>query len=196
MAQQRDFDADVQRSITIQKSPEELYQAWQQPENLVRFVVGAKSVTPLEGKRSKWVLDVPGLGPETWTMEVTEDRENELLSWRTTDNPRIDQEGTVRFLPAPRDWGTEIRLQVKSHFPGGVASQAAARVLGRSPEDYLVRTLRNFKQLVETGEVATSQGPIGQRRMTTGLAPKVAAAGASVGLFLTTLYLRARRTRK
>ncbi len=196
MAQQHDHDTDVRRSITILKSPEELYRAWRQPENLVRFVTGTKSVDVLDDGHLKWVAEIPGLGPETWTMEITGDQENELISWRTTDNPRIDQEGTVRFLPAPRDLGTEVRLRVTTRAPGGPTAQAAAKLLGRAPEDYLVRTLRNFKQLVETGEVATNQGPTGQRRITTGLAPKVAAAGGTVALFLTTLYLRARRAKR
>ncbi len=196
MAQQHNYDTNVRRSITVLKSPAELYRAWRQPENLVRFVDGTQSVDVLDDTHLKWVADLPELGPETWTMEITADHENELISWRTTDNPRIDQEGSVRFLPAPHDLGTEVRLQVTTRIPGGPTTQAAAKLLGRSPEDDLVRTLRNFKQLVETGEVATNQGPVGQRRITTGLAPKVAAAGGTVALFLTTLYLRARRAKR
>ncbi len=196
MAQQHNYDTNVRRSITVLKSPAELYQAWRQPENLIRFVAGTKSVDVLDDTHLKWVAEIPGLGPETWTMEITADHEDELISWRTTDNPRIDQEGSVRFLPAPHGLGTEVRLQVTSHVPGGPTTQAAAKLLGRSPEDYLARTLQDFKQLVETGEVATNQGPIGQPRITTGLAPKVAAAGGTVALFLTTLYLRARRAKR
>ena len=196
MAQQQNHGTDVRRSITILKSPAELYQAWRQPENLVRFVAGAKSVDVLDDTHLKWVAEIPGLGPEAWTMEIINDQEDALISWRTTDNPRIDQEGTVQFLPAPRDLGTEVRLQVTTRVPGGPTAHAAAKLLGRSPEDYLVRTLHSFKQLVETGELATNQGPMGQRRITTGLAPKVAAAGGTVALFLTTLYLRARRAKR
>jgi uncharacterized membrane protein len=195
MTQQRDYNVHVRRSITIDKGPEELYRAWRQPENLVRFVAVAKSVDRIDDKRSRWIAEIPGLGVESWTSEIVEDQENRLLSWRTTDNPRIHQEGTVRFVPAPNDLGTEVRLEIKSHIPGGPAASTAAKLVGRSPQDYVSRTLHNFKQLMETGEVATSQGPIGHRRIMTGVAPKVAAAGMSAALFLTTLYLRGRYAR-
>jgi hypothetical protein len=91
--------------------------------------------------------------------------------------------------------GTEVRLELKSHIPGGVAATTAGKLTGRSPQDFVARTLYNFKQLMETGEVATSQGPVGHRRLMTGVTPKVAAAGMSVALFLTTLYLRGRYAR-
>lgn len=195
MAQQRDYNLHVQRSITIDKKPEELYQAWRRPENLVRFIPIARAVDELDERRSRWTVEIPGLGPETWTSEMVDDQEGRLLSWRTTDNPRIHTEGTVRFLPAPNKLGTEVRLEIRSHVPGGPAALAAAKLAGRSPADYVARTLHSFKQLMETGEVATNQGPIGHRRLTTGLAPKVAAAGMSAALFLTTIYLRGRYAR-
>jgi uncharacterized membrane protein len=195
MAHQREYDVHVKRSITILKEPEELYRAWLQPENLVRFVVGAKAVDVLDDRRSKWTVEIPGLGLESWISEITEGQEFQLISWRTVDETRVAHEGTVCFTPAPNELGTEVSLEIKSRVPGGTAASAAARLLGRSPEDYVVRTLHNFKQLMETGEVATNQGPLGHRRITTGVAPKVAAAGMSAALVLTTLYLRGRRTR-
>lgn len=195
MAHRREYDVHVQRSITVLREPEELYRAWLQPENLVRFVLGARTVDVLDDRRSKWTVAIPGVGLESWTSEITANQEFQLISWRTIDQTRIAHEGTVRFTPTPHELGTEVRLEIKSHIPGGTAGSAAARLLGRSPEDYVIRTLHNFKQLMETGEVATNQGPIGQRRITTGVAPKVAAAGMSAALFLTTLYLRGRRTR-
>jgi len=195
MAHQHDYDVHVRRSITIDKEPEQLYRAWLRPENLVRFVAGARTVDMLDAQRSQWTVDIPGVGLETWTSEITEHRENQFLSWRTVDNQRIRHEGTVRFTPASNGLGTEVTLELQSRMPGGPPGHMAARLTGRTPEDYVVRTLRNFKELMETGEVATNQGPTGHRRLTTGVAPKAAAAGMSVALFLTTLYLRGRRAR-
>jgi uncharacterized membrane protein len=195
MAQQRDYDVHVQRTVTIDKAPEELYRAWRQPENLVQFVAGAKTVEVLDDQRSKWTVEIPGVGLESWTSQITEDQENRFLSWRTVDNPRLEHEGTVHFTPAPNELGTEVKLEIRTRVPGGTAASAAARLLGRSPKDYVARTLYSFKQLMETGEIATSAGPTGHRRIMTGVAPKVAAAGMDAALFLTTLYLRGRRSR-
>jgi uncharacterized membrane protein len=195
MAHQHDYDVHVRRSITIDKEPEQLYRAWLRPENLVRFVVGAKTVDMLDRKRSQWTVEIPGLGLETWTAEITDERENQLLSWRTVDDTRIAHEGTVRFRPAFNDLGTEVTLEIKSRLPGGAPAHTAAKLAGRAPADYVARILYNFKELMETGEVATNQGPMGHRRLTTGVAPKAAAAGMSAALFLTTLYLRGRHAR-
>ncbi len=195
MTQQHDYDVHVQRTITIDKEPEQLYRAWLRPENLVRFVAGAKTVDMLDNTRSQWTVEIPGLGLETWTAEITEDRENQLISWRTIDNTRIGHEGTVRFTPAFNDLGTEVTLEIKSHIPGGAAAHTAAKLAGRAPADYIARTLHNFKELMETGEVATNQGSMGRRRLTTGIAPKAAAAGMGAALFLTTLFLRGRYAR-
>lgn len=195
MAHQRDYDVHVQRSITIDREPEELYRAWRRPESLARFAAGTKAVSVIDNDRARWTVEIPGVGLESWTSEITEDQEGQLLSWRSIDNTRMEHEGTVRFNPAPNELGTEVRLEINSRVPGGAAANVAARLAGRSPEDYVARTLHSFKQLMETGEVATNLGPIGHRRLTTGLAPKVAAAGMSAALFLTTIYLRGRYAR-
>lgn len=195
MAQRRDYNVHVQRNITIDKAPEQLYRLWRAPENLAHFVAVAKAVAPIDDKHSKWTVEIPGVGIESWTSELVEDQENRLLMWRTTDNPRIHLEGTVRFIPAPNELGTEVQLEIRIRIPGGPAAVSAARLVGRSPKDYVSRTLHSFKQLAETGEVATNRGPLGRRRIMTGVAPKVAAAGMSAGLFLTTLYLRGRYAR-
>jgi len=196
MAHRNDDDVQAARTITILKEPAELYRAWQQPENLVRFVAGARSVDVLDDTHWLWTMEIPGLGIESWTSEITDNHENERLAWRSVDNPAFAHEGAVHFRAASHHLGTEVRLEIKSRVPGGTAAHAAARLLRRSPEDYIVRTLRNFKQLVETGEVATNQGPAGHRRIMTGVAPKVAAAGTGAAVLLTTLYVRSRRARR
>ena len=195
MAHQHDYDVHVRRNITVDKEPEQLYRAWLRPENLVRFVPGAKTVDLLDPQRSRWTVEIPGLGLETWTAQITDDRENQLISWRTIDNTRIAHEGTVRFTPAFNELGTEVTLELQSRLPGGAPAHTAAKLAGRAPEDYVARILHNFKALMETEEVATNQGPVGHRRLTTGVAPKAAAAGMGAALFLTTLFLRGRYAR-
>ena len=157
MTQQHDYDVHVRRSITIDKAPEDLYRAWRQPENLVRFVAGVQAVDMVDDKRSKWTVEIPGVGLESWTSQITEDRENQLISWRTIDNPRIEHEGTVHFTPAPNELGTEVKLEIRTHVPGGAAASAAARLLGRSPKDYVARTLHNSNSSWRPGKSPRAQ---------------------------------------
>jgi uncharacterized membrane protein len=195
MTEKRDYDTHVHRSITILRPPEELFREWRAVETLVGFMEGAQQVDALDDKRSAWEVEMPGMGLQSWTAEITDERESEFISWRTVGPTRFEHEGTVSFKPAANGQGTEVTLEIRSRVPGGPAAATAAKALGQSPEDYVIKTLRNFKQLMETGEVATNAGPSGRRRMTTGVLPKVA-AGMGAGMLLTTLYLRSRVARR
>ena len=62
----------------------------------------------------------------------------------------------VSFTPAPGDRGTEVRVLLPK-TPGGLGHKVAA-VLGSDPQRELDDALRRFKQLLETGEVARSEG--------------------------------------
>jgi uncharacterized membrane protein len=54
----------------------------------------------------------------------------------------------VRFVPAPGDRGTEVHVE----------RRRAAKLFGPSPAAQLHDDLRRFKQVLETGEVARSEG--------------------------------------
>lgn len=124
--------------------------------------------------------------------EIIEDRKDRAVAWHTVGDTDFNHEAKVTFVPAPGDHGTEVTLEMKSHMCGGSIANSLAKLLGRSPEDYVSRTLRNFKELMETGEVATNEGPAGEARVLTGVGPKVAMAGMALAAFFTFLYMRRR----
>ncbi len=136
-------------------------------------------------------MQVPGLGKMSWVSDIFEERENEYFAWRTVGETVFDHEGRVTFKPAPNNLGTEVTLKIDSRLSGGRITNTLAWLLRRSPEDYVVHTLRNFKQLMETGEVATNKGPSGRARIMTGIGPK-AAVGMAAAVFFTLLYVRSK----
>jgi hypothetical protein len=76
-------------------------------------------------------------------------------------------ETRVRFAEAPGDRGTEIHVSLVTKVPGGVVGQAVKKVTGDDPRQQLHDHLRRFKQRLETGEVARSDGtPIGHSAKT------------------------------
>ncbi|HQG32712.1 MAG TPA: SRPBCC family protein [Deltaproteobacteria bacterium] len=162
MADRRGYNVCSRRSITIHRDPGELYSAWHDPGRLICFLSGAKGVDILDNRRSIWNVDVPGIGPECWEAEITDDKTDGAISWQTIGDTGFEHEGSVRFDPAPNDLGTEVKMEIRSRFPGGPFGNAIAKLIGRSPEDYISKTLHNFKQLMETGEVATGKGPSGR----------------------------------
>ena len=67
-------------------------------------------------------------------------------------------DAAVSFRTAPGERGTEIHVDLEKAAPGGKLGEAVAKLLGREPLAKVKDDLRRFKQRVETGEVARSEG--------------------------------------
>ena len=64
----------------------------------------------------------------------------------------------VEFNPAPGDRGTEIHITLGARGPGGKLGETAAKLTGALPLAKVKDELRRFKQQIETGEIARSDG--------------------------------------
>lgn len=162
----------VRKSITIDKPVEELYRFWRDFENLPRFMRHLQSVRSGPG-RLQWVSRGP-LGKNfSWEAEIVEERENEMISWRTLPGSQIENQGTVRFQAAPEGRGTEMQVELLYRPPAGRVGATFAMLFGEEPEQQIREDLRRFKELMEAGEIPTTDGqPHGRRsRVTTILKP-------------------------
>lgn len=148
----------VEKSVTINKSPEELYRFWRRFENLPRFMNHLESVTTTAGGRSHWVAKAPAGTTVEWDAEVYNEKENELIAWRSLDAADVDNAGSVRFEPATGGRGTTVRVTLRYDPPGGTLGSIVARLFGENPEQQIEEDLRRFKQVMETGEIATTEG--------------------------------------
>jgi len=142
-------------SVTILKSPEELFRFWRNLENLPRFMTHVKSVKNLGNKRSQWMVEGP-MGNVEWDAEIITEKENELIGWRSLEGSQVDTAGSVHFKKAPGNRGTEVKVSLKYLPPGGQLGAAVAWLLGQDPAKQVREDLRRFKQLMETGTVATN----------------------------------------
>jgi len=96
----------VDKTITIGKPPEEVYQFWRNLENVGRFMQHLERVEARDDRRSHWVARGPlGLRFE-WEAEVINERENELIAWRSVDGSAVDTAGSVHFRVLPKGRGT------------------------------------------------------------------------------------------
>ena len=158
----------VQRAVTVNLPREQLYRIWRNFENLPRFMKHLQRVDVDEstgGKRSHWVAKAPFGREIAWDAEMTEDRENELISWRSLPGSLVNSTGTVRFLDAPNTLGTVIHVLIQYNPPGGSLGAVIARLFGEEPGQQLRSDLRNFKMMMETGEIASVEGqPSGRNK--------------------------------
>src|SRR5213082_3253037 len=108
-----DHAMDVKEAITVNRSPEDLYQFWRNFENLPRFMDHLESVQVTGDGRSHWKAKAPAGATVEWDAETTEDRPNELIAWRSTEDADVSNAGVVRFVPAPGARGTEIHVDLR-----------------------------------------------------------------------------------
>jgi uncharacterized membrane protein len=146
----------LKKCISVDRQPEELYRYWRDFTNLPRFIDGLESVEVLDETHSRWTVAATAGVPVSWDAEITVDRENEMVGWKSLDGSKIDTSGYVRFERAPGGRGTIVRIAMQYVPPAGKAGAVVSSMLGRRPGGYVEEALRRFKQLMETGEVAVA----------------------------------------
>jgi uncharacterized membrane protein len=148
----------VRRYITIDQSPEELYAFWRELTNLPQFMENLETVETLGDGRSHWVAKAPAGMRVEWDAEIIEDRPNELIRWRSLPGADVYHSGGVHFQRGTPGRGTIVRVVMNYRPPGGVIGKSLAKLFGKEPGQQIEKDLLRLKQLIETGEIATTQG--------------------------------------
>jgi uncharacterized membrane protein len=146
----------TRRGITVRRPVEEVYSFWHTFENLPRFMRHLESVTVTGDRRSHWVATAPAGKTVEWDAEITEDRPNELIAWRSLPGSDVYNAGEVRFDPAPGNRGTEVRVAIEYRPPFGKLGSKVAMLWREEPRQQVADDLRHFKQVMETGEIVLS----------------------------------------
>jgi uncharacterized membrane protein len=115
-------------------------------------------VDDVDSGRSRWVAKGPMGTNLEWDSEIIEERENDLLVWKSLPGSMIESMGRVEFKDAPGGRGTVVHVSMRYNPPGGSLGAAFARLFGEDPDMQINEDLRHLKQIMETGEVATVQG--------------------------------------
>jgi uncharacterized membrane protein len=150
----------VVQTVTINRPVNEVYRFWHDFENLPRFMAHLESVQVTEQRRSHWKVKAPAGRFVEWDAEITEDRPDELIAWRSVEPADIPNSGVVQFRPAPGNRGTEVRVDLRYEPPAGTLGAAIAKIFGEEPGQQVKGDLRRFKQVMETGEVVHSDASI------------------------------------
>lgn len=154
----------VEKTLTINKPAAELYHFWHNFENLPHFMKHLKDVKVHDATRSHWTATGPLDATVEWDAVITDDRENELIAWKSVENADVANSGSIHFQPTPNDRGTEVKVITEYNPPGGAIGDAIAKLFGESPKQQIGDDLRRFKMLMETGEIASTEGqPSGRK---------------------------------
>jgi uncharacterized membrane protein len=147
----------VSKSVTINKSQDELYEFWRNPENLPQFMSHLESVKRIDNKRSHWKAKAPFGSSVEWEAEITSDQQNERIGWQSVENSDVPNSGVVEFLPTSNR-GTEVRVTLTYEPPAGKIGSLIAKLFGEEPGQQVEDDLRHFKQLMESGTITTIEG--------------------------------------
>ncbi len=148
-------DAIAARAVTINRPANELYAYWRDFSNLATFMDNVVSVTQGEGNRTHWVVKAPAGKTVEWDALITEDKPNELIAWTSDEGADVPNSGRIEFREAGAR-GTVVTATIVYDPPTGTIGKLIAKMFQREPAIQARRDLRRFKQLMETGEIATS----------------------------------------
>ena len=146
----------VGRTVSINRSRQELYDFWRDFRNLPLFMENIESVTILESNRSHWKVRGPAGSDFEWDSMITEDVPGELIAWRSVEDARIQNSGRVEFRDSANGRGTIVSVTIAYDPPAGKLGKAFAKIFRREPKIQARQELRRFKQLMETGELPTA----------------------------------------
>ncbi len=143
------------RSVTINRPVAELYAFWRDFGNLATFMDNVVRIDVIDTKRSHWVVDAPGGKTAEWTSIITGEAENSYIAWQSEDGTDAVHNGRIDFRNAGAR-GTVVSVLMSYDPPAGVIGKIVAKIFQRDPATQARHHLRRFKQLMETGEIATS----------------------------------------
>jgi uncharacterized membrane protein len=83
----------------------------------------------------------------------------ELIAWRSDDDASVPHSGRIEFRDSPNGRGTIVTATIAYDPPAGALGKLVAKATRKDPNAQARHDLRRFKQLMETGEISTSERP-------------------------------------
>jgi uncharacterized membrane protein len=152
----------ISQRMTLCAPREKLYDRWRDLENLPLILRHVEHVEVRGDRISHWVVGGASGPTVEWDAEITEDRPGEVIAWKSLPGSDALHEGSVRFSDAPPGRGSQIELTLC--YRAG-AEAPLSPLLRKVGEHEIREDLRRFKQWIEAGEIATTDGqPSGRSR--------------------------------
>ena len=150
--------ARIVRTIIVDRPVEEIYQFWRNFQNLPRFITYVQSVRYTGDRRTHWVVKGPAGRQIEWDAETIIDEPNRRIAWRSAEGSLFKNSGSVQFERAPGDRGTLVRVEIDLSSNRGAAGLGKLLQMGLGPA--VDHHLRNFKRLLEVGEIIQSEASV------------------------------------
>jgi uncharacterized membrane protein len=141
----------IEASVTIQRPVEEVFRFYRDFKNLPSFLGDVMDIEQIGPATSRWAIQGPLGIRANWTMQVTEERTNELIRYETVTSPLLRTSWEIHFAPGSEAGETEVREVMK--VPLGGLGRAALALIGKFPAEEVASNLHRLKQVMEVGRV-------------------------------------------
>jgi uncharacterized membrane protein len=157
---QEDLVATIEQSIDVAVPVRTAYNQWTQFEEFPTFMEGVKEVRQIDDLRTHWVAEIGGKREE-WDAEITEQKPDQRVAWRSTSGK--ETAGVVTFHPLA-DAETRVTVRIEHGTDGLVESVGSA--LG--VDDRRVKgDLERFRDMIEQrgAETGAWRGQVGHGQL-------------------------------
>lgn len=157
---------DLQKTIDISASPQEVWDAWANYENFPRFMSHVLEVRDLGDLRSHWVVRGPMGARIEWNAGLTECKRPSVIDWKSEPGAVVEHGGIVRFDPS--ESGTRVTVRLSYNPPAGALGHGVAVLLGSDPKREMDDDLMRMKSFIETGILprdAAQHGTVASRSL-------------------------------
>lgn len=140
----------LQRSVEVEVncSVQQVYDLWENLENVPRWMPLVKSVKRLKSNDELWHWTF-GLGfplLTEWTSRITRRIPLRLIAWNSVSG--LSNEGSAEFFPT--DQGCRLRLTLAFNLPAGIVGVFLEKIgLDRWLEANLAENLNRFQSQIE-----------------------------------------------
>ena len=142
------------RAVTINKPVVEVFRYFRDFANLPSFMENVVSIDVKDSRTSHWVVKAPAGRTVEWDAVITDEVEDQYFTWESQPGADVPNAGRVEFRDAGAR-GTVVTATIAYDPPLGIVGKIVAKMFQREPAIQARRDLRRFKQLMETGEIAT-----------------------------------------
>ncbi len=98
------------------------------------------------------MVDGPADTTVEWDAEILEDLPNERISWRSLENPQIDNAGSVQFVPLEDRQKTRLNVVLTYNPVLGRLGDFVSHLFGETADQELSDDLLRFKDAMEKRE--------------------------------------------
>ncbi|HEV9035762.1 MAG TPA: SRPBCC family protein [Puia sp.] len=139
---------NIRTSVVVNKPRADVYAFWRRLENWPLFMRHLENVDELDGNRSVWRLNMPGMDEIRWDARVVKEEKDAELSWHSVPGAPIESTGKINFSDTPGD-ATRIDVLLSYRAPSGALGEKLSRLLTPAFRSRVEEDIRNFKHYFE-----------------------------------------------